>query len=74
MDDENQPLLVGADELALLDAEAAQIIGAAALQEMQVAGVIDEAGEIGIFIIDPLDEAGVPPPSALPKSKKPVPP
>ncbi len=56
MDDEDEPLLVGADQLTLLDAEAAQIVGAAALEEMQISGMIDEAGEIGVFVIDTLDQ------------------
>jgi hypothetical protein len=50
----HQPFSIRIDEIALGAAQAAQIIGAAALKEMQVAGVIDQTGKIGVFIIDPL--------------------
>ena len=38
---------------AVIGAEQAQIIGAAALHEAQIIGVIDDAGEIGVLVIDP---------------------
>src|SRR3546814_19614906 len=56
VNDEDQPLLVGRQEVALLAAEAAQVIGAAALEKMQVAGVIDQPGKIRVLVIDPLGE------------------
>src|SRR3546814_9398779 len=50
VNDEDQPLLVGRQEVALLAAEAAQVIGAAALEKMQVAGVIDQPGKIRVLV------------------------
>ena len=43
-------------ERRLLDAEATEIVGAGAFHEMQVAGVIDGAGEVGVFIVDALGQ------------------
>ncbi|MNT57764.1 hypothetical protein D3C72_1951630 [compost metagenome] len=57
MHDEDQPLLIGGQKRALFAAEATQVIGAAALEKMQITGVVNEAGEIRILIIDPLRQA-----------------
>ena len=48
------------EQRALVGAEQAQIVGAAALHEAQIAGVIDDAGKVGVFVIDP-DGLVVPP-------------
>src|SRR5580704_8028192 len=37
----------------MLDAEQPQIVGAAALHEAQIIGVIDDAGKVGVLVIDP---------------------
>ena len=47
-------------ELAVMDAEQPQIVGAAALHEMQIARVIDAAGEIGVLEIDALGSSWPP--------------
>ena len=44
-------------KLAVMDAEQPQIVGAPALHEMQIARVIDAAGEIGVLEIDALQRA-----------------
>ena len=47
-------LLLGLlEQRALVGAEQAQIVGAAALHEAQIARVIDDAGKIGVLVIDP---------------------
>jgi hypothetical protein len=56
VDDENESFLVDAYQRTLFDAETAEIVRATAFEEVQVAGVVDEAGEIGVFIIDALGE------------------
>ena len=38
---------------ALIGAKQPQIVGAAALHEAQIARVIDDAGEVGVLVIDP---------------------
>src|SRR5262249_19451465 len=40
-------------ERAMISTDQAQIIGARPLHETQVVGVIDDAGEIGVLVIDP---------------------
>ena len=41
------------DQIAMVDAEQAQEVGAAALAPAQVGGVVDQAGEVGVLEIDP---------------------
>ena len=48
------------EQRALVGAEQAQVVGAAALHEAQIAGVIDDAGKIGVLVID-ADRLVVPP-------------
>ncbi len=43
-------------ERTMLHAEEAQIVGASALHELQVARVIDAAGEIRVLEVDALEE------------------
>ena len=51
---EARRLLLGLlEQRALIGAEQAQIVGAAALHEAQIARVIDDAGKIGVLVIDP---------------------
>ncbi|MCY1235446.1 hypothetical protein D9M72_480620 [compost metagenome] len=58
MNHENEALAVPFDrQRRLLDAEQPQEIGAGALHEMQVAGVVDDAGKIGVFVIDALHQS-----------------
>jgi uncharacterized protein YfeS len=38
---------------AMIGAQQAQVVGAAALHEAQIAGVIDDAGKIGVLVIHP---------------------
>ena len=40
------------EQRAMVGADQAQIIGASALHVAQIIGVIDDAGEIGVFVID----------------------
>src|SRR5262249_3314847 len=40
------------EQPALVGAEQAQEVGAAALHEAQIVGVIDDAGEIGVLVVD----------------------
>ena len=40
------------EQRMLIRAEQPQIVGAAALHEAQIVGVINDAGEIGVFVID----------------------
>ena len=49
-DDALAMLAVG--ELGVVDAGQAQEIRAAALEEFEIAGMIDDAGEIGVGIVD----------------------
>src|SRR5262249_8159507 len=39
-------------ELGVVDAGKAQVVGAAALEEFEIAGVVDDAGEVGVGEID----------------------
>ena len=41
------------EQRAVVGADQAQIVGAAALHEAQVARVIDDAGKIRVLVIDP---------------------
>ena len=41
------------EQRAVIGPEQPQVIGAAALHETQIAGVIDDAGKIGVLVIDP---------------------
>ena len=41
------------EQRALIGAEQAQVVGAAALHEAQIARVIDDAGKVGVLVIDP---------------------
>ena len=40
------------EQRAMIGAEQAQMIGAAALHEAQIVGMIDDAGEVGVLVID----------------------
>ena len=40
------------EQRAVVGADQAQVIGAAALHEAQVARVIDDAGKIGVLVVD----------------------
>jgi len=40
------------EQHAMVDADEAQIVGAPALHEAQIAGVIDDAGEIRVLVVD----------------------
>ena len=46
-------LLGRLEQRAMVRADQAQIVGAPALHEAQIVGVIDDAGEIGVLVIDP---------------------
>ncbi len=52
-DHEGEPL---GGERTMVHAEEAQIVGASALHELQVARVIDAAGKIRVLEIDALDK------------------
>src|SRR5262249_4975103 len=41
------------EQRTLVGAQEAQIVGAPTLHEAQVVGVIDDAGEVGVLVIDP---------------------
>ena len=40
------------EQRAMVGADQAQVVGAAALHEAQIAGVIDDTGKIGVLVID----------------------
>src|SRR6185437_9392355 len=42
----------GLEQRAMVGADQAQVVGAAALHEAQVAGVIDDAGKVRVLVID----------------------
>ena len=44
------------NEAALFDTEQPQVIRPSAFHEMQIAGMIDHTGKVGVFVIDPLHE------------------
>ena len=53
--DEGEPrrfLFGRREQRAVISAEEAQIIGAPALHEAQIIGVVDDAGEVGVLVID----------------------
>jgi hypothetical protein len=57
MDDEDETFHVPLDrQRRLLDTEQPQIVCAGPLHEMQITGVIDDAGEIRVLVIDPLHQ------------------
>ena len=46
-------MLLLREQGAVIGTEQAQIVGAAALHEPQIIGVIDDAREVGVLVIDP---------------------
>src|SRR6266581_3230081 len=52
------------EQIAVTGADPAHVLGAAALHESQEARVIDDAGEVGVLVIDP-DRQHVPPAADL---------
>ncbi|MNY55853.1 hypothetical protein D3C86_1918660 [compost metagenome] len=58
MHDEDEAFAIALDrQCRLLDTQEPQKIGAGALHEVQVAGVVDDAGKIGVFVIDALHQS-----------------
>ena len=59
------------EQLPVTRADPAHVLGAPALHEAQKAGVIDDAGEVGVLIIDP-DRQDVPAAADLAAELRPV--
>ena len=49
--------MLAVEKLGVVDAGEAQVVGAAALQEFEIAGMVDDAGKIGVGEIDAHHEA-----------------
>ena len=57
VDDEDQAFAIPLDrQRRLLDTQEPQVIRARPLHEMQVPGVIDDAGKIGVLVVDTLQQ------------------
>jgi hypothetical protein len=54
-------------QFAMVNARFAQPFGAAALEELEIGGMVDIAGKVGVFVVDPHRKAMLahaPPPSS----------
>ena len=45
--------MLAVGELGVMDAGEPEIVGTAALEEFEIARVVDDAGEVGVGVVDP---------------------